>query len=49
MAATATGAVPTTFNFESVAPQAFTGVAVPAVYAGATWTGLVLRRTTTVF
>ena len=34
------------FDFEAVAPAAFTGAAVPDGYAGATWTGMLLRRTT---
>ncbi len=46
LATTAAGASAATFDFESVAPPAFTGTVVPDGYAGATWTGLVLRRTT---
>jgi hypothetical protein len=46
LASTAASALAATFDFESVAPPAFTGTAVPDGYAGATWTGLVLRRTT---
>jgi hypothetical protein len=46
LATTAAGASAATFDFESVAPPAFTGTVVPDGYAGATWTGLLLRRTT---
>jgi hypothetical protein len=46
LATSAIAATAATFDFESVAPAAFTGIAVPDGYAGATWTGLVLRRTT---
>ena len=46
LAVTALGTSAATFDFESVAPPAFTGSAVPDGYAGATWTGLLLRRTT---
>lgn len=34
------------FDFEAVAPPAFTGTLVPDGYAGAHWSGFVLRRTT---
>lgn len=45
LAINAIGASAATYDFESVAPPPFTGQAVPDGYAGANWTGLVLRRT----